>query len=114
MRDEEIKEGQGPENEHIEKTVSSKKAMKPSVSKDGIIIPPAPQIVDDNGVVWSFSLETDHGGHFILRDGKKVSGTGVKLVWKDGKVYLRNDPGAWFIWDDAEKRWAQTGDSFGA
>ena len=81
---------------------------KRKASKDGTAVPPAPQIVDDTGTAWSLSSEEALGGYVILRDRKRMPGAGVTLLWHTGRVCLRNSPGVWFIWDDANQRWGQT------
>lgn len=83
---------------------------KHTVSKDGTSVPPAPHIVDDTGSVWALSWQEDHGGHIVVRDGKRVPGTGVMLIWHTDRVCLKNAPGAWFVWDGANQRWGQTSD----
>lgn len=77
-------------------------------SKEGTSVPPAPHIVDDTGTAWSISSEEALGGYVILRDRKRMPGAGVTLLWHTGRVCLRNSPGVWFIWDDANQRWGQT------
>lgn len=75
-------------------------------SPGGTTVPPAAQIVDADGVVWSLSPETEHGGNLVLRDGIKFVGAGARLLWTEGKVYLQNMPGAWFV--VVGTSWAQT------
>ena len=99
------------EEKRVEKTVASftRKPAAPTTSKDGTTIPHASHIVDNDGRVWTLSMETDHGGDIVLREGERMPGTGVMLAWFSGEVYLRNDPGAWFVWDRNTAQWAQTG-----
>ncbi len=80
----------------VEVKASVPKRKTPST--DGSTSPPSPFLVDGAGVVWSFGLDEEHGGYTVLRDGVKVSGAGRQLACRGGKIYLRNDPGAWFLW----------------
>ena len=77
-------------------------------SKDGTTVPPATSIVDADGVVWGLGFEIEHGGHVVLRNGKKFPGAGVKLVWQGGNLYLQNMPGAWFVLAHGQA-WLQVG-----
>lgn len=79
-----------------------------SASRDGATAPPSPYLVDAFGAVWSFGLDEEHGGYGVMRDGVKVSGAGRKLAYRGGRMYLQNDPGAWFVWEG--KGWLSSAD----
>ena len=63
-------------------------------SADGTLVPPAPQIVDASGAVWTMS------GGAILRNGVSAAGgSGVKMLWSGGSVYvLGSNGGSWWRW----------------
>jgi hypothetical protein len=71
--------------------------QRKATSRDGITVPPAVHIVDNEGSVWGLGFEIEHGGHVVIKDGKKFLGAGVKLVWQEGNLYLQNMPGSWFV-----------------
>ncbi len=104
------------EDARVEKTVESftKKIVlqKPETSKDGDTVPPANQIVDDMGRVWALGHEKDHGGNTVLRDGFRVPGAGCVLAWSRNSVYLKNEAGAWYLWDIKLERWTPAGNPF--
>lgn len=63
-------------------------------SPDGAAVPPATQIVDALGAVWTLS------GEVVLRNGAPAAGgTGFRIVWLRGTVYvLGSDNSRWWRW----------------
>ena len=63
-------------------------------SADGTVVPPATQIVDALGAVWTMN------GGAILRDGVSAAGgTGVNILWSGGSIYVLGSPGGvWWKW----------------
>ncbi len=63
-------------------------------SADGTAVPPAAQIVDAAGAVWTLS------GQVILRNGvHAAAGTGFRIVWLQGTIYvLGSDNTRWWRW----------------
>ena len=63
-------------------------------SPDGTLVPPATQIVDASGAVWTMN------GALVLRNGAHAAGgTGVKVLWAGGSIYVLSAPnGAWWKW----------------
>ena len=66
--------------------------LTPSV--DGTAIPPATQIVDNTGAVWTIG---SNGA--ILRNGyQAVGGWGSKILWSNTTVYVYGTDGNWWRW----------------
>jgi hypothetical protein len=65
-----------------------------TTSPDGTSVPTATQIVDAVGAVWTL-----HGGA-VLRNGvSAVGGSGVKILWSGGSIYvLSSTGGSWWKW----------------
>ena len=63
-------------------------------SPDGTEVPPAVQIVDALGAVWTMN------GAAILRNGASAAGgSGVKMLWSGGSIYvLGSAGGSWWKW----------------
>src|SRR6185295_12411565 len=58
------------------------------------VVPSATQIVDASGAVWTMS------GGAILRNGLSAAGgSGVKMLWTGGSIYvLGSNGGNWWKW----------------
>ena len=69
----------------------------PVTSADGTAVPPASQIVDALGGVWTMN------GAVILRNGAPAAGgTGVKILWSGGSIYVLGATGGnWWRWTGA-------------
>ena len=65
-----------------------------TTSPDGTVVPPAAQIVDALGAVWTMN------GGAILRNGVSAAGgTGVTMLWSSGSIYaLSSFGGTWWKW----------------
>jgi hypothetical protein len=63
-------------------------------SPDGTQVPPAPQIVDSQGEVWTLN------SGMVLRNGNSAAGgTGVRILYSGGSVYvLSSIAGSWWRW----------------
>src|SRR5688500_5620007 len=70
----------------------------PVPSPDGATLPPASQIVDAAGHVWTIA-----GDRRILRDGAwAAAGVGDLIVWSSGGIYVKNATspdanGSWWL-----------------
>lgn len=63
-------------------------------SPSGTNVPPAPEIVDDAGAVWTLGT-----GGAILRNGVHAAGGyGSALRWDDGALYAYASDDQWWIW----------------
>ena len=64
------------------------------VSLDGTTVPSAPQIVDNEGAVWTIGA-----GQVILRNGvQAASGYGSRILWKNANVYVLGTDANWWQW----------------
>jgi hypothetical protein len=65
-----------------------------TASSDGTAVPPAPQIVDSAGAVWTLN------GAIVLRNGASAAGgTGFRILWLRGTIYvLGSDNTRWWRW----------------
>ena len=64
-----------------------------TTSPDGSLVPPATQIVDAVGAVWTMN------GAAILRNGASTGGSGVRILWSGGSIYvLSGAGGSWWRW----------------
>ncbi|MEP6917896.1 MAG: hypothetical protein ABJC89_19780, partial [Acidobacteriota bacterium] len=63
-------------------------------SADGTLVPPEIQIIDATGALWTMS------GGAILRNGASAAGgSGVKILWSGGSIYvLGSTGGSWWKW----------------
>lgn len=64
-------------------------------SANGTMVPPASQVTDATGSVWTID-----GAQRILRNGVQASGgTGSKILWMSGSVYVLGSDGMkWWKW----------------
>jgi hypothetical protein len=63
-------------------------------SADGTIVPPASQIIDSSGAVWTIGANQT-----ILRNGTQASGgLGSKILWTSGTIYVLGIDGNWWQW----------------
>jgi hypothetical protein len=67
----------------------------PTTSPDGTVLPPAPQIVDANGGVWTISPTQ----LILLNGGSAGGGTGLKILWLTNTIYVLGSDGShWWKW----------------
>ena len=73
---------------------SASVTVSPSQSSDGTTVPPAVEIIDGDGAVWTMN------GAAILRNGASAGGgSGVKMLWSGGSIYvLGSTGGSWWKW----------------
>jgi len=63
-------------------------------SLDGTTVPPASQIVDNEGAVWTIGA-----GQVILRNGVQAGGwQGSQILWKNASVYVLGTDANWWQW----------------
>lgn len=80
---------------------TSAAAVGGASSPDGTTIPPATQIVDTGGAVWTLGA-----GAYILRNGQRIAnGQGVQLLWSGGVIYTLGIDNNWWEWQPATQRW---------
>jgi glutamine cyclotransferase len=66
----------------------------PSSSPDGTSVPDAPQIVDNDGAVWSIGSDAR-----ILRNGIHAAyGYGSRILWAKGSINVLGTDGNWWLW----------------
>jgi hypothetical protein len=64
------------------------------VSPDGTTVPPATQIVDNAGAVWTIG-----SGQVILRNGVQANGGfGSEMLWKNSTIYVLGTDSTWWRW----------------
>jgi hypothetical protein len=61
-------------------------------SPDGTRLPPATQIVDDSGAVWTID------GLLILRNGQQTGGLGTTITWCGGRIHVFGTDNQWWRW----------------
>lgn len=72
-------------------------------SPDGTSVPPAPQIIDRAGSVWTIGAP-----NIILKNGTQASGgLGSEIFWHDGVIYVFGTDANWWQWTGAQ--WANIG-----
>lgn len=71
-------------------------------SPDGTTVPPASQIVDDAGNVWTLA-----SGQTILRNGQKTNGLGSSLYWYQRAIYTLGIDLNWWQWTGSN--WTNVG-----
>jgi Glutamine cyclotransferase len=65
-----------------------------NTSPDGTTVPPATQLVDNVGAVWTVGA---NGA--ILRDGVQAAGGwGWKILWQSGAIYVLGVDNNWWKW----------------
>ena len=65
-----------------------------AASSSGTTVPPASQIVDDEGAVWTIGA-----GQAILRNGVQAAGGyGSQILWKNANVYVLGTDSNWWQW----------------
>jgi hypothetical protein len=65
-----------------------------TASPNGTTVPPASQIVDNQGVVWTIGA-----GQMILRNGVQAAeGFGSKILWTSGTIYVFGTDSNWWQW----------------
>ena len=64
------------------------------VSPDGTTVPPASQIVDNVGAIWTLG-----SGQTILRNGSQAAGgLGSQILWKTSTIYVFGTDSNWWRW----------------
>jgi hypothetical protein len=61
-------------------------------SPDGTRLPPATQIVDNGGAVWTLV------GQLVLRNGQQTGGLGTILTWCGGQIHVFGVDSQWWRW----------------
>ena len=65
-----------------------------TASPNGTVVPPASQIVDNLGNVWTIG-----NNQTILRNGTQASGgVGSKILWTSGTIYVLGTDSNWWQW----------------
>ena len=64
----------------------------PVASPDGTRLPPASQIVDASGGVWTIA------GQVILRNGADTGGIGSVITWCGGQIHVLGQDNYWWRW----------------
>jgi carboxypeptidase family protein len=68
-----------------------------TASADGTTVPPAVQIVDNFGSVWTIGA-----GQVILRNGVQAAGGfGSEILWKNTSIYVLGTGNTWYQWTGA-------------
>ena len=63
-------------------------------SPNGTLVPPATQIVDNLGAVWTIGANQT-----ILRNGAQAAGGfGSKILWSSGTIYVLGTDSTWWQW----------------
>jgi hypothetical protein len=66
-----------------------------STSPDGAMAPPATQIVDSVGAIWTVAANQT-----ILRNGVQAAdGIGSKLLWRNSTIYVLGTDDNWWRWN---------------
>jgi hypothetical protein len=74
-----------------------------ATSPDGTIVPPATQIVDNVGAIWTIGAN-----QMILRDGVQAgAGRGSVILWKTATIYVLGPDNNWWQWTGAG--WSSVG-----
>jgi len=72
-------------------------------SPDGTTVPPASQIVDNEGAVWTIG-----SGQAILRNGVQAAfGLGSEILWRNATIYVFGTDSNWWQWTGSG--WANVG-----
>jgi hypothetical protein len=72
-------------------------------SPDGTLVPPASQIVDGSGAIWTIGA---NGA--ILRNGVQAAGgLGTKILWSAGTIYVLGTDSNWWQWTGSS--WTNVG-----
>jgi hypothetical protein len=80
-------------------TVTVQNQTGGGTSPNDTTIPPASQIVDSDGHVWTVANGDGHSDS-VYRDGSFTGGWDAVLVlYHDGELYLENDGDDWYIYD---------------
>lgn len=85
-------------DKHLGNTITALTPLPPPVaeSPDKTIVPPAQQIVDKAGHVWTITAAKQ-----VAINGKAdpVTGAVEQLDYVGGRIYQRNTPGDWYVTD---------------
>jgi uncharacterized delta-60 repeat protein len=83
--------------------VGSVQPGSPTTSPDGTTVPPAAQIVDNAGAVWTVGAN-----QAILRNGALAEGGfGSQILWKNGTIYVLGPDNNW--WQSTGSGWVNVG-----
>ena len=90
---------------------SSSSAFAQAPSASGTIIPPATQIVDGGGNVWTMP-SLSGPGNIIYENGTPTTGSGshVEVLYYGGTMYAENTGSAWYRWTGSG--WAYIGKTY--
>ncbi len=90
---------------------SSSSAFAQAPSASGTIIPPATQIVDGGGNVWTMP-SLSGPGNIIYENGTPTTGSGshVQVLYYGGTMYAENTGSAWYRWTGSG--WAYIGKTY--
>ena len=78
----------------------------PGASLDGTTVPPATQIVDNNGAIWTIGPNLA-----ILRNGVQAAGGwGSQIVWRNHTLYVLGTDDNWYQWTGSS--WTFLGPTF--
>jgi hypothetical protein len=69
-------------------------ATAPSPSPDGTSVPPATQIVDNSGAVWTIGA----GGAILRNAIQAAGGWGSQILWKNTTIYVLGSDNNWWQW----------------
>jgi hypothetical protein len=78
-------------------------AAASGTSPDGTRVPPAPNIVDAEGAVWTLAAD----GLTVNRNGQNAGGRGTPLLWQMGGIYVLGTDGDW--WQYTGGGWVDVG-----
>jgi hypothetical protein len=76
-----------------DETAVAPAAAVASTSVDATTVPPASQVVDDSGAVWTIG-----SGAAILRNGQPTSGLGSTILWKNHAINVLGIDNNWWQW----------------
>ena len=68
--------------------------IKSGASPDGTTAPPASQIVDGAGGVWTIGS----GNVILLNGGQAANGYGTQILWKTATIYVFGTDSNWWRW----------------
>ena len=72
---------------------SATNIARSAVSSDGTTVPPAAQVVDSAGAVWTISADAA-----ILRNGVQTAGFGTTIAWTSSTIYVFGTDSKWWKW----------------
>ncbi len=71
----------------------------PTVSPEGVMVPPATKIIDASLNVWTLSTDTPYA-KFLRNNVHMGGGYGTTILWSGGKIYVIGDDTQtqWYVW----------------